>query len=210
MSLREPDDREVGRFLLAQADRDFTYEPVGRTLRLPGDLVPSWYDLDHQRTLLGRGRSTFEAACRAIERWDMFPPVWTRVRSADGEVAPITQGTTVAMTVRAFGLWWMNACRIVYVVDGSSGASSASDGARRFGFAYGTLPGHVERGEERFTVEWGADDSVWYDLLAFSRPRSPLVWAGYPAARLLQRRFRKDSGAAMVRAVAPSAHQEGS
>lgn len=74
---------------------------------------------------------------------------------------------------------------------------------RRFGFAYGTLPGHVESGEERFVVEWREDDdSVWYDILAFSRPRHLAARAGYPLARGLQARFRRDSAAAMVRAVA--------
>jgi alpha-ketoglutarate-dependent taurine dioxygenase len=41
---------------------------------------------------------------------------------------------------------------------------------RRFAFAYGTLAEHAESGEERFQVEWREDDSVWYDILAFSRP----------------------------------------
>jgi uncharacterized protein (UPF0548 family) len=75
--------------------------------------------------------------------------------------------------------------------------------ARRYGFAYGTLPGHAESGEERFTVEWHeADAAVWYDILAFSRPQHFLARLGYPFARRLQRRFAKDSVAAMLRAVA--------
>src|SRR5262245_46391050 len=42
----------------------------------------------------------------------------------------------------------------------------------RHGFASGTLPAHAESGEERFIVEWDrADGGVWYDILAFSRPR---------------------------------------
>jgi uncharacterized protein (UPF0548 family) len=69
----------------------------------------------------------------------------------------------VAVIARALGLWWLNACRIVYIVD-------ESEPLRRFGFAYGTLPGHVGTGEERFLVEWDpAGDGVWYDILAFSR-----------------------------------------
>ena len=75
---------------------------------------------------------------------------------------------------------------------------------KRFGFGYGTLPGHAERGEERFGVEWncGLDGSVYYDVFAFSRPKHPLAWSGYPFARLLQKRFRRDSTRAMVEAVA--------
>jgi len=66
----------------------------------------------------------------------------------------------------------------------------------------GTLADHVESGEERFSVEWRRQDgSVWYDLLAFSRPRHPLAKLGTPMGRALQRRFARDSLQAMARAV---------
>ena len=71
----------------------------------------------------------------------------------------------------------------------------------KYGFAYGTLPEHGERGEERFTVEWNHEDnSVWYDILAISRPG---FWAtlGYPVTRAMQKRFAKDSLASMQRQV---------
>src|SRR5262249_800616 len=65
-----------------------------------------------------------------------------------------------------------------------------------------TLPEHAESGEERFTVEWHeADAAVWYDILAFSRPQQLLARCGYPIARRLQKRFARDSAAAMQRAV---------
>jgi uncharacterized protein (UPF0548 family) len=48
------------------------------------------------------------------------------------------------------------------------------------------------------------DGSVWYDLLAFSTPRYWLVRLGYPLTRRLQRRFVRDSLAAMVRAARPA------
>jgi uncharacterized protein (UPF0548 family) len=78
----------------------------------------------------------------------------------------------------------LNATRIVHVVDEPES----------FGFAYGTLPDHVECGEERFTIEFhGSDESVWYDILAFSKPQHRLVKMTYPLARMLQKRFAKDS-----------------
>ena len=93
-------------------------------------------------------------------------------------------------------LWSLNACRIVYTIDEDVGD------ARRFGFAYGTLPAHVARGEERFLAEWNrADDSVWYSILALSRPKHPLAWLGYPVSRLMQRRFARASKRAMLLAV---------
>jgi uncharacterized protein (UPF0548 family) len=75
------------------------------------------------------------------------------------------------------------------------------DEPRRFGFAYGTLREHVERGEERFLVEHRPDDGVWYDLFAFSTPQHVLARLASPIGRALQRRFAHDSMAAMQRAT---------
>jgi uncharacterized protein (UPF0548 family) len=66
--------------------------------------------------------------------------------------------------------------RIVYVID---------DPTRR-GFAYGTLPGHPESGEEAFIVEQRDDESVWLTIRAFSRPAHPALWAVYPVLWLVQ------------------------
>jgi uncharacterized protein (UPF0548 family) len=41
------------------------------------------------------------------------------------------------------------------------------------------LPSHVERAEERFTVEGhAADDPVFYDVFAFARPARPVSQGG--------------------------------
>jgi uncharacterized protein (UPF0548 family) len=69
--------------------------------------------------------------------------------------------------------------RVVYVIDEPD----------RKGFAYGTLPGHPERGEEAFVVERRADDSVWLVIRAFSRPSNVFFWASYPALRIMQAIF---------------------
>src|ERR1700731_4891378 len=109
-----------------------------------------------------------------------------RIASAS---APIEVGTTVALVVRHWEFWSVNSCRIAYVI-----AEHRQQEA--FGFAYGTLADHTEMGEERFSGEYNSrDQSVWYDLYAFSRPR-PLVRTAYPLARMLQRRFIRDSKAA--------------
>jgi uncharacterized protein (UPF0548 family) len=101
----------------------------------------------------------------------------------------------VAILARSLGLWWLNACRIVTVVDEED----------RFGFAYGTLPDHAGTGEERFLIERDdQDSSVWYDILAFSRPHQFLVRLGCPYMRVIQRRFGRESAAAMCRAVEAS------
>jgi len=145
--------------------------------------TPSGFNVDHNRLQIGEGAEVFERAVSALKRWRQFDLGWVGVVSPD---APVQPGAVVGVCAHTFGLWSLNACRIVYVVD-------ESEPFRKFGFAYGTLPDHVERGEERFLVEWLDDDSVWYDILAFSRPRHPLVRLGSPYARTLQKQFARDS-----------------
>ena len=110
--------------------------------------------------------------------------------------APIAEGTVAGVLVRVLGFWSLNLCRIVYVMDESSGP------VRRFGFAYGTLEEHGERGEERFLVEHHErSGEVAYDILAVSRPNHFLARLGFPYARRVQGRFARDSMRAMRDAV---------
>jgi uncharacterized protein (UPF0548 family) len=123
----------------------------------------------------------------------MYETGWTMLCWPD---ASISEGTVIGVLGRHLGLRSLNACRIAYTIE-EEGPS-----LKRYGFALGTLPGHVERGEERFTVEWHAtDDSVFYELFAFSRPSHPLARAAPPLARMIQRRFARDSLLSMKAAV---------
>ena len=97
----------------------------------------------------------------------------------------------MAVQAHTFGFWSLSAARVIYLIDERRTQSA------RFGFAYGTLPDHVEQGEERFMIEWREDNSVWYDIYAFSRPRHPLVKLGFPITRMLQKRFVRESLAVM-------------
>ena len=123
----------------------------------------------------------------------MYETGWTKLCWPE---APITEGTVVGVLGRHFGVWSLNACRIAYTIEEERPL------VKHYGFAFGTLPGHVERGEERFTVEWDrADNSVSYEVFAFARPAHPLARAGQPFVRLVQRRFAADSLRSMVEAV---------
>ena len=137
----------------------------------------SWYSIRH------------EPRCM---RWQQFHLGWVEAWPPD---TPIQPGEVVAVLGRALGLWWVNAARIIYIVDDPGPIP-------RFGFAYGTLPGHVESGEERFLIEWDpGDNRVWYDILAFSKPNHILTRLGYPIVRRIQKRFARDSAASMLQAV---------
>ena len=187
-SLSSPSPERVRLFLREQRPLACSYPEVGHSL----DRSPVGYNIDHNRGRLGHGNSAFAAACEALRCWQMFPAPWTCIQPVK---APLVTGQVVAMIAHVYGLWWLNACRIVYTLDETSPL-------RRYGFAYGTLPGHVECGEERFSVEMLADGSVWYDLRAFSVPRYWPVRLAGPLARGLQRRFARESLQAMQRAVA--------
>ena len=188
LSLRKPSLESIRPFLAAQAKLPFTYSAVGATATTP----PVGYVVDRTRIKLGEGEPVFQSAIAALRRWEQFRLGWVEAWSPD---TPIQSGEVVAVMGRAIGLWWLNACRIVYVVD-------ESGPIRKFGFAYGTLPGHVESGEERFLIEWHrGENSVWYDILAFSRPNHFLTRLGYPMVRRTQKRFGRDSSASMLKAV---------
>jgi uncharacterized protein (UPF0548 family) len=179
-TIREPSESDVAKFISSQRNLPFTYSEVGATNATP----PSGYTVDHNRIQLGHGEVTYKLAVEALRGWRQFDLGWVTIVPR-GVVVEV--GATVAVKARAFGTWSLNACRVVYVIDE----------ARRFGFAYGTLPDHVESGEERFLIEWLEDDSVWYNILAFSRPQHPLVKLSAPLARMLQKRFARDSLARM-------------
>jgi uncharacterized protein (UPF0548 family) len=188
LSLRKPTVDALRSFLAAQRGLPFTYGAVGATAGTP----PAGYVVDRTRVKLGEGEPAFLSAIAALRRWEQFKLGWVAAWPPD---TPIREGEAVAVMGRAIGVWWLNACRVVYAVDEAGSAP-------KFGFAYGTLPGHVESGEERFLVEWDrGNDAVWFDILAFSRPNHALTRVGYPFVRRLQRRFGRDSAAVMLRAV---------
>lgn len=102
----------------------------------------------------------------------------------------------MAVVARVLGVWSVNCARIVYTIN-DRGAP-----IQRFGFAYGTLPDHMETGEERFLIVWDtATNAVYYDILAYSRPRHILARLGYPVVRRLQKRFARESAAQMEQMV---------
>jgi len=175
-------------------DVPFNYPAVGSS-QVAGSTPPPGYCQDQIKIELGRGQATFERARIAIQQWEMFPRSMVELF---WPTVPVTQGSVVAVLFRGYGFWSLNPARIVYTVDETGQID-------RYGFAYGTLPGHLESGEERFCVSWDhATDRVHYQIDVFSRPNHWFVWLGYPLARLEQARFRKLSARAMKDLVGSS------
>ncbi len=175
ISLFRPSERQIRAVLRRAASA--TPHPVTPT-------PPAGYTTDTNEIRLGEGAETFERACAGIRAWQQFALGWAHIAPHG---APIAIGTTVAVVAHTV-FWTVNPARVV--------AIEATE--RRFSFTYATLPEHVEQGYESFTIAHRPDTSVWYEIVAVSRPQHPLVWLGYPFARAMQRRFARDSKRAMA------------
>ena len=193
---KKPDDQQIKEFIEAQSRREFTYPMIGATRR---DDHPSGYILDHNRIQLGQGIDLFHCAKQALCEWRHFQLGWVELHQSEAIPKP---DQTVGVLAHALGLWVLNACRVVYIIE-------ESEPVQRFTFAYGTLPEHAESGEERFQVEWHTDDdSVWYDIFAYSRPHQRLSKIANPYVRRKQKQFAKDSMQAMKNVVTFAASAE--
>lgn len=195
--LRPPGASEIDAILDQRGALPFTYDAVGATREPPGSvagLVPG-FAIDRYSADLGRGQAAFERACAAVRGFAMYPPGWTRVHRRGHD---IRADVVFAAVIHHLGFHSVLPCRMVYAID------TDDDAERRYGFALGTLPGHAESGEERFSVTWSrATDAVTYEAFAFSRPSAVLARMGAPIARRLQRRFARDSKRSMQRACTP-------
>jgi uncharacterized protein (UPF0548 family) len=199
---------------LALWERPVSYGAVGATQA--ADLLtypPVGYRPYAERTRIGHGDARWAYACTEILTWGIqrragflievsetpaavtdltyqpvsfdqtgVPVVAASVDDADEEVfgpeglAFVAPGVTAVLGI-PFGPFRVHApARVVYVIDEPT----------RRGFAYGTLPGHPEDGEEAFIVDRTADGSVWLEIRAFSRPANGGWWLVYPVLRMSQ------------------------
>jgi uncharacterized protein (UPF0548 family) len=182
-----PSPQTIERFVASSQGLSLSYGPPGIL-----NTAPVRRDLDEAIVAIGRGKGDFERAQNALRAWKQFDIGWVELfpRHASPHV-----GTVVAVLIRHLGFWSLNGCRVVY--DVGEQAQSA-----RFGIAYGTLTNHAEAGEELFEVFMNpSTDEVMYRILAVSWPQVMLARLGYPIVRLFQARFRRDSAAAMERAI---------
>ncbi|HEX7538058.1 MAG TPA: DUF1990 domain-containing protein [Dermatophilaceae bacterium] len=149
-----------------------TYDQVGAT----SGVLPGGYHHLNRRVTLGMGAARFDAAAGALVGWQMHLRSGFEVSASSGLVVP---DAVVILGVHAGPLRLSAPCRVVYVLDEP----------RRRGFAYGTLTGHPESGEEAFVIERADDDTVSFSVTAFSRPASDLARLAGPLGRLAQRRM---------------------
>ncbi len=161
-------------------DAEFSYPDVGASR---GGTPPPGYRILHRRRRLGPGVS-LERAAESLLTWRVHAKVGLRPTASTPRAAP---GVVVVSSLGVGPLRLPAPCRVVWTVEEED----------RAGFAYGTLRGHPESGEESFLLERAGDGRVWFTVSAFSRPGRWYTRLGWPVTALLQRVFAEAYGRAL-------------
>ncbi|HET6356228.1 DUF1990 domain-containing protein [Streptomyces sp.] len=158
--------------------RGLSYPEVGATRLGP---LPDGYHHLHHTTRIGRGRAVFDAAGEAVTTWRMHRTSGAQVRSAAVRAEP---GARLQVSVGVGPLRFTAPCEVIWTAYETN----------RTGFAYGTLAGHPERGEESFVVDIRDDGSVWFTVMAFSRPARWYARLAGPLVPVLQKWYAQRLG----------------
>jgi len=186
LRLARPSDAELDLLLETARRSDLTYDETGAT---QGGQLPAGYRFARYERRLGTGEVTFARAIHALKEWRTHLGAGVDVYPRD---ARVEDDVTVLFVLRAFGIWTIAPCRVVYVVEEPA----------RFSFAYGTLPGHPECGEVGITVARHDEGAVKARVESFSRTVDPLARAILPLARVLQKRVTRRYLEALAAATA--------
>ncbi|MDT0381477.1 DUF1990 domain-containing protein [Streptomyces sp. DSM 42041] len=166
-------------------DGDFTYADVGATAT---DRQPEGFSRLWVRTRIGEGDADFRRAAGAVSGWRMHRAMGVRI-DADAESA--VEGARVRVGLGIGPLRLHAPCRVVWTLDER----------RRAGWAYGTLAGHPQCGEEAFVVTRDGSGTVWLTVLAFSRPAAWWTRAAGGLVPVFQRRYADRCGTVLRRLV---------
>lgn len=157
--------------LLAKArEAPFSYDHVGSTLDPTRDGRAS---VHRHEIEVGHGTAAFASAREALR-------TWVPQRGIGAEIHPPGQDVEVGATILVlprlgpFGI--VAPDRVVEVIDEP----------RRYAFAYGTVTGHPERGEESFSVDHHDDDRVTFTIRVEAGPGNLASKAMAPLVRRLQ------------------------
>jgi uncharacterized protein (UPF0548 family) len=152
----------------ASVSKTLNYEELGSTK----SVLPAGYEYLFASRRVGYGQDLFEECSKTVLSWGIQSGAGFRVAHRN----PVQADQENYLGLH-FGLFRTAApCRVVYVIDEPN----------RKGFAYGTVQGHPESGEESFIVEIKPDGSVVFEIRAFSRPARWFARLGFLFIRFLQ------------------------
>ncbi|MEV4429615.1 DUF1990 family protein [Streptomyces sp. R-07] len=163
-----------------------TYREVGAT-STPQTLPEGYHHLRHS-AVVGHGRAAFETAGAAVTTWRMHRSSGARVRADADRADP---GARLVVSLGAGPLRIGVPCSVIWTAYEQD----------RTGFAYGTLNGHPECGEESFVVTLEPDGTVRFTVTAFSRPAAWYTRLAGPLIPPLQLAYARLLGRTLARLV---------
>jgi uncharacterized protein (UPF0548 family) len=168
ISLRRLDVTQLDALLAKARLEAPTYAEVGASR---DEVLPSGYHHVHVEERIGDD-AAFERASAGLRTWAAHQGAGLRVFPNE----PVAPNATVIGVTSIGPVQMVVPCRIVAVFKEPD----------VFGFAYGTLPGHPESGEESFALV-RRDGATYFTVRAFSRPVDPLARLSGPLGRAVQR-----------------------
>ena len=170
IGLGHPSAPELERMLAIASASSLTYDHVGSTM----PPVDTRRPIRQRHLVLGHGPEAFQLAVLGLRRWSCHEGIRATVSPKD---ASIDTGTSLLVVLNVGPAHIVVPNRVVAVMDE----------ARRFGFAYGTLEGHQERGEESFLAELLDDGTVRGTISADAIAATLPARMAAPAVVALQR-----------------------
>jgi uncharacterized protein (UPF0548 family) len=171
---------------------EYTYSEVGFTEC--DNTIPKGYSKNHYLKFLGVGKDIFNIGKSAVSKGKMYQLKSLELHICN-EVVELEQGTVMAVVARHFGIWSINPIRVVYIVDRTYNDYAV------FSLAVGTLGGHEEKGEERFSVRLSSENKVYYEIFSFNTPAGILPEIAYPLERIVLHSFARNSANAIAQFV---------
>jgi uncharacterized protein (UPF0548 family) len=168
ISLRRLDATQLDALVATLRLASLTYAEVGASRN---ETLPSGYHHVRMEERIGDA-AAFDRASTGLRAWAAHKGAGLRIYPND----PVEPDATVIGVTSIGPVRIVVPCRIVSVFKEPD----------VFGFAYGTLAGHPERGEESFVLE-RRGDSTYFIVRAFSTPVDPLARLSGPIGRAVQR-----------------------
>lgn len=186
-----PGPEALGRLLTTAHEGRLSYDHVGSTMTAPvagpaaGPVDDSTAPTPmtgtspgrvHRRSRdVGSGQQALDRAVVALRSWACHAGIGATVFPA---AARLVEGETLLVILPAGLVSIVVPNRIVAVVDTPT----------TFGFAYGTIDGHQERGEESFVATLGHDGRVTAEITVDAEPATVLASLGAPIVGWFQHR----------------------
>nr|WP_281255516.1 DUF1990 domain-containing protein [Arthrobacter rhombi] len=158
---------------------DLTYADYGLTEQ---GHAPAGYRTVRRRLRVGNGEAAYRRLADGILDWDLHRGAGLTVPKDTPRATP---GVRVVSGMGIGPLRVPAPCRVLWSSEPDS-ATTPDAGERRAGFGYGTLKGHPVAGEESFTAVLDREGTVWFEVLAYSRPANWLMRAATPVTQRTQ------------------------